>query len=584
MEFGPSHSQNDNPTPGKGFERPVPQTVRPLPLGSRQESLAGQRDSPPTNIPKAMPTQDPATQATSGVQRSPLVPIGAPTEQGRGSPTGRIAPVRAGAGVKSLGRGPAGAISAPAPETEELADVVANYAPPWLISGIVHMLILIVMALIMLPQFFRPEVELTAEIYAEKLGDQLEFDSPFAGTDREKLEEPLWTPPDLPKVTDPFAAPPPSELVPEGVTSTSDIQAQVIGYTLKGRDAGSRQALLGLYGGTKTTEAAVELGLQWLSRQQRKDGSWSLTGPYPNGCETENPEAATALALIAFQGHGNTHKTGPFRDNVSRAWNWLLQQQDANGNFFHEGNFNHPFYTQGLCTIAVCEIYGMTKDERFREPALRAIDYLIKSQSSEGGWRYTPNTDSDVSVTGWIVMALQSARMAGFEVPQDVFRKVERFLDRVAIEGGSKYPYQKGGQASLAMTAEALLMRQFLGWSHNDDRLAKGLAWITEPANLVNFERDRDVYYWYYATQVCHHMEGEYWKKWNEVMRQLIPQHQVKSGPQAGSWDPTKPSRDAWANEGGRLYVTCLSIYCLEVYYRHLPLYSQRALRLVGGM
>ncbi|HQF15075.1 MAG TPA: hypothetical protein PLS55_14380, partial [Thermogutta sp.] len=69
-----------------------------------------------------------------------------------------------------------------------------------------------------------------------------------------------------------------------------------------------------------------------------------------------------------------------------------------------------------------------------------------------------------------------------------------------------------------------------------------------------------------------------------EVMRQLIPQHQVKSGPQAGSWDPTKPSRDAWANEGGRLYVTCLSIYCLEVYYRHLPLYSQRALRLVGGM
>lgn len=466
---------------------------------------------------------------------------------------------------------------------EDLTEAVVYYAQPWLISAIVHMILLIVLALLVIPQFFRPEVELTAEIYAEKLGDQLEFDSPFAGTDAEKIEEPIWTPPDLAQVSDPFAAPPPSPLVPEGVTSTSDIQAAVIGYALKGRDEGTKQALLAAYGGTATTEAAVALGLTWLAKQQRKDGSWSLTGPYSYGAQTDNPEAATALALLAFQGAGNTHRAGKFRQNVLRGWDWLLQQQDADGNFFHEGSFNHRFYTQGLCTIALCEIYGMTKGERFKQPALDAVDYLIRSQSPEGGWRYSPNADSDVSVTGWIVMALQSARMAGFDVSPDVFRKVERFLDRIALEGGSKYPYQKGREATLAMTAEALLMRQFLGWSHDDDRLVKGVNWITEPSHLINFERDRDVYYWYYATQVCHHMEGEAWKKWNAVMRQALPEQQVKTGPEAGSWDPTKPSRDAWANEGGRLYVTCLSIYCLEVYYRHLPLYSPGALRLVGA-
>ena len=45
-----------------------------------------------------------------------------------------------------------------------------------------------------------------------------------------------------------------------------------------------------------------------------------------------------------------------------------------------------------------------------------------------------------------------------------------------------------------------------------------------------------------------------------------------KNGPEAGSWDPTQ---DAWGYAGGRLYVTCLSAYMLEVYYRHLPIYTK---------
>jgi hypothetical protein len=251
-----------------------------------------------------------------------------------------------------------------------------------------------------------------------------------------------------------------------------------------------------------------------------------------------------------------------------------LANQDGGGNFFHEGPFHHRFYTQGQCTIALCEIYGMTKDKRFRDPAERAVQYCLVSQGSEGGWRYSPAMDSDVSVTGWIVMALQSARMAGLEVPQDHFRRVERYLDSIGQEGGTRYPYQRGRETTLTMTAEAMLCRQYLGWARDDERLVDAMTWITQPRNLVSFERDRNVYYWYYATQAAHHMEGEYWKRWNEVMRQAVPEQQVRSGPEAGSWDPLKPTRDEWAAHGGRLYVTCLSIYMLEVYYRHMPIYS----------
>jgi hypothetical protein len=53
-------------------------------------------------------------------------------------------------------------------------------------------------------------------------------------------------------------------------------------------------------------------------------------------------------------------------------------------------------------------------------------------------------------------------------------------------------------------------------------------------------------------------------------MLKVLPGAQVKSGPEAGSWDPRG---DKWGRYGGRLYVTCLSTYILEVYYRHLPIY-----------
>jgi hypothetical protein len=57
-------------------------------------------------------------------------------------------------------------------------------------------------------------------------------------------------------------------------------------------------------------------------------------------------------------------------------------------------------------------------------------------------------------------------------------------------------------------------------------------------------------------------------------MREILPNKQEKKGPEMGSWHPTGGKADQWGYHGGRLYVTCLSIYILEVYYRHLPLYA----------
>jgi hypothetical protein len=473
----------------------------------------------------------------------------------------------------------------------DLVGRLLSSTPPWFVSLIVHFSIMIFLGLIVLGTNVvldhdkGIEVDLSPqasekdkEIYAETLGEQLTDPSQtISSPGLEPSKDPIsaiWGP-DLPTVKDPLVGPPVLEPTPTGNMKVGTVPAPSIAPELAGREEGMRQTMLKAYGGTKLTEDSVKLGLSWLVRQQRSRGMWSMRGPYKGGANIENEEAATAMALIAFQGAGYTtssNKNDPYTKVVTRAWKWLLSRQEADGHFF--ANLvpeQHQLYTQGLCTIALCELYGMTHDESFLKPAQKAVDYCVKIQSPEGGWRYQPGVDSDLSVTGWFAMAMQSARMAGLEVPSPVFERISKFLDTVQRDEGSRYAYQFNAGATKPLTAEGLLSRQYLGWAHNDVRLQNGVQFLL--ANLPDWN-DRNVYYWYYGTQVCHHMEGKDWQKWNEVMRQLLPEHQEKNGPERGSWDP---NGDRWGGTAGRIYVTCLSLYTLEVYYRHMPIYQTKA-------
>jgi hypothetical protein len=454
----------------------------------------------------------------------------------------------------------------PGPAAEHLLHQV----PPWLVSAVVHMVLLIGLGL----WFFATGGDggLTLDLrYDEKLGMQLDEEAIEQLADELSPEDFVLTPDNLRPVEDPLAAPQLLAAASLPTATTGPLLPVPLGHALSGREFGSKESLLAAYGGDATTEAAVMEALKWLAKNQQPSGMWSLAGPYQDGANVENPKAATAMALLAFQGAGYTHQGSPaepFTQIVARGWSALLKEQADDGSFLGE-YYHHVLYTHAQCTIALCELYAMTRDESLRQPAERAVAYCLKAQSPTGGWRYSPGQGGDLSVTGWFVMALKSAQMAGLEVPSDAFARVDAFLETVSHQDGARYSYLPKENAKRSMTAEGLLCRQYLGWPRSDARLIDGVGHLL--ANPVKWS-DRDVYYWYYATQVCHHMEGDFWTQWNAEMKRVLPGEQIKSGRERGSWDP---EGDPYGFQAGRLYVTCLSTYMLEVYYRHLPLYRQ---------
>lgn len=548
--------------------QPIPQQHAP------QQPAPAQPNRPlrPGDVPAAAPPSPPAQKSAP----QPATPKPAPANRSLAANMAPPAPQ------------PTSIPQSPAPETvpqkvvreddpdeheDDPAKVAARSAPPWLLSLGIHAALLIIIALISIPQFVQKTVVLDVT-YAEEIGEQLIDPDLDFGDELNDLEivEPVLSE-DFTPVEDPFAAPPNIEpMFLNDVSAVSMLEAPSIGKALDGREKGAKAALLAAYGGNASTEASVKKGLEWLKRNQRKDGMWSLTGPYDTIPGTlENEVAATAMALLAFQGAGHTHKVGEFKSVVAKGWDALLKNQDSEGNFFRPGPPpHHRLYTHAQATIALCELYGMTKDAKYRKPAQLALNYSVSAQSPVGGWRYTPTQDADLSVTGWFMMAMQSGRMAGLDVPSDTLDKITNFLDSVQAEEGAKYMYKPRDGVKPSMTAEGLLCRQYLGWKHDDPRLATGCDYLLLPENGIDWDLP-NAYHWYYATQTLHHMGGDRWDQWNAVMRQSLPEQQVSSGNERGSWNP---GGDQWASHGGRLYMTCFCVYMLEVYYRHLPIYK----------
>ena len=388
----------------------------------------------------------------------------------------------------------------------------------------------------------------------------------------------------------------PSEAGDPDNTPKPGVSPVKVSESLDGRNPRIRDENLERLGGTPKAEQAIRLGLQWLKRQQTTDGHWELHQGYPDAVASpyRSNTAATALALLAFLGHGNTHQTGEHKDVVEKGLKWLRGIQDpVTGNLDdmrQEEGREPAFYAHSMGTIALCEALTLTGDNELKPTAEQCVRYLLVAQHPDfGGWKFRPISKlmvGDLSVTGWALMALHTARMAGIEIQQEEFERSSQFLDSVQARGSARYKFEPtwpDNRVSPGLTAQGLLCRQWLGWPKDFPQMQAGIKYVTAEENWPSWTSGRrNVYAWYYTSQMLHNIGGDDWKRWNNAVRDTIVKNQVTGGSSKpgqdvrGSWHPLEPrgADREFAEKGGRLYVTAMCILILETPYRYQSIYG----------
>jgi len=458
--------------------------------------------------------------------------------------------------------------------------------PSWLVSMIFHLAVLLVLALLSLPQGSVADAVALLTSPPEEPGEI------------DELPPPAELPPLPISFGDPdvLSAVPPAEkqqlaaFEPSDVTPTYKL-ALGDGPITCGVPFGDPLARTGPPGGggpgkygpfpprEKNMEnRAVAAALKWLAEHQLPDGSWSFDHTLAAACrgKCRNPGnlpdarlGATGLALLPFLGAGQTHKQGIYKLTVRRGLYFLISRMKVSpkgGSLFEPGG---RMYSHGIASITLCEAYALTHDKGLYRPAQQAINFICYAQDPVGGgWRYEPRQRGDTSVVGWQLMALKSAHLAYIRVPPIVVQKASNYLDGVQSESGAKYGYTDPGHGSSATTAIGLLCRMYLGWKKDTPALERGVQWLSEQGPAA-----ADMYYNYYATQVMRHWGGPTWKKWSSAIMPQLEASQAAAGHEKGSWY----FKHSHAQRGGRLYCTAMAAMVLEVPYRHLPIYGRHS-------
>ncbi len=345
---------------------------------------------------------------------------------------------------------------------------------------------------------------------------------------------------------------------------------------------------------------AVMAALRWLKNHQAPDGHWDGAGfdaqCKMNRCDGPGDSAystgLTGLSLLAFLGSGQTHQTGSCRETVKNGLRYLRDVQDSEG-CFGSRTSQHFLYNHACATLAMTEAFGMTGSAAFKSPAQRGVGFILKARNPYLAWRYDfPATgDNDTSVTGWMVMALKSAKLSDLEVENQAVKDAISWVDKMTEPEFGRTGYQQRGgppartnemmskfpaAKSESLTAVGLTVRIFGGHDmKSDEAIGKGADLLAKC--LPKWDVDQgtiDYYYWYYGSLAMFQVGGERWNKWKQAMETALLSHQrlEKDRCEYGSWDPIDP----WSGEGGRVYSTAINCLTMEVYYRY-PLLGVRS-------
>lgn len=378
--------------------------------------------------------------------------------------------------------------------------------------------------------------------------------------------------------------------------SVSSAKARSTGRQVLGGGTGGRRP--GVWGTSQQAKAArstIDSGLSWLVGHQSDRGFWSSSS-FSDRCDAEPCEGAgietldigvTGLSLLALVKAGHSVNTGEHKTVVRKGVKYLMTIQDPETGCFGEVNSHTTFlYDHAIATLAVVEIYGGSKWPMLKKPAQKAVNFILSARNDTKAWRYAypQNGSNDMSVSGWMAMALLQAKRYGLDVDEAAFDGVRAFITEMTDEVSGRTGYQKRGGLSdrspnaksrwpeantEAMTALATICRLSLGESPDSDDILRGAALLrAQPPRWSIEDGTIDYSYWYFGTRAATAIGGATWSTWQKALEASALDEQKTDSHACGSWDPDV---DPWGARGGRVYSTALMTLCLLEYGQHLP-------------
>jgi hypothetical protein len=276
---------------------------------------------------------------------------------------------------------------------------------------------------------------------------------------------------------------------------------------------------------------------------------------------------------MAFLSAGHVPGEGPFGDTVEKGVRWVVAAARNDGLIASDSQ--QEMYHHGICTLMLAEVAGMTNDHlgaELRNKLEKAVAVILRAQRTSGrdagGWRYQARgSDSDLSVTGWQVMALRAAKNLGCDVPSGAIEGAIQYINRCHDSRSGGYFYQPGTALSVACTGTGVLALEICGKEqHGGADLQRAGSYVL---NNPPWKARHPFYGIYYCTQAMYQLGDNYWNVYRPQLHEALLRIQRTNG----SWDGESIGPD---------YGTAMAVLALTVDYGFLPIY-QRGEESAGG-
>jgi hypothetical protein len=343
----------------------------------------------------------------------------------------------------------------------------------------------------------------------------------------------------------------------------------------------------------KQVDESVQRALIFLASQQAPDGSFPTLG--------HAQPAVTSLCVLSFMAHGHMPGEGEFGDRLEKATNFIIGCQKRNGLIMLEGpdtaeitrDVEHlqsvaGAYNHAISSLTLAEMYGMRPEKK--SSAIQAvIEKSVKASLTmqrwpkdfpydRGGWRYIHDydqTDSDLSVTGWELMFLRSARNAGFNVPQQTIDDAVNYVRRTFVPqyGTFDYRIRRSDTRSRGMTGAGILALGHAGFHNSKEAQSAGKELLEYSFEIYNDNqpfptRDRYHYSLFMCCQGTYQLGNPYWEQFFPRTTKVVLRHQFPDG----SWDAESFHRD---RRYGNAYTTAMVILALGAPNQFLPIFQR---------